>query len=109
MNRNMKSPTVALLTALVTLAHADVPSDLVTSIPGFEATDFNTYSGYLHVLAPLPGTTVLKLPTSSTKHVPTRPVNHSRPGTKVDQGAILSTVYLGRVGTFKSPKTAPTP
>ena len=28
---------------------------------------------------------------------------------KVDQEEIPSTVYLGRAGTFKSPKTAPTP
>ena len=57
----MKSPTVALLTALVTLAQADVPSDLVTSIPGFQATDFNTYSGYLHVPGPIAGYDSLKI------------------------------------------------
>ena len=41
-DREQKFFTVARLTALVTIAQADIPSDLVTSIPGFQATDFKT-------------------------------------------------------------------
>ena len=49
----MKSIAVS---AIIGIAQAAVPADRVTSIPGFAATNFNTYSGYLDVPGPIKGT-----------------------------------------------------
>ena len=49
----MKSIAVSVI---IGIAQAAVPADRVTSIPGFAATNFNTYSGYLDVPGPIKGT-----------------------------------------------------
>ena len=50
-----------ILTTLATLGSAAVPADLVESIPGFAATEFKTYSGYLTVPGPVAGYSSLSI------------------------------------------------